>query len=78
MPIIKQKKKKRKYLLKNMISYLLELIKHSFGLTLWVTIPVLFIGIIAIVMMILFTMVLFLDSIYKPSSPQYPFNFVLD
>lgn len=61
-----------------MIKYLLNLLSQTFGITLWVTLPILFIFGIVILCLVFTSLVLLLDVIYRPNKPQYPFNIILD
>lgn len=60
-----------------MTSYL-NILYNTFGITLWVTLPLLIISFSAILFMFIISLLLFLDAVYRPNTPQYSFNFILD
>ena len=61
-----------------MIVYYLNLLYNSFGINLWILLIIVIIALLAILFIIFMSLLLFLDSVYRPNIPQYPFNFILD
>lgn len=60
------------------MSALLNFMYNNFGITLWLTLILFIIICVTVLFMIFMSIMLFLDSIYRPNMEQYPFNIYLD
>lgn len=61
-----------------MIEHILNLFKTLFIVSPWIVIPLILITTLGIIFLIFISIIITLDTVYRPETKQYPFNFILD